>query len=128
MIGLHINNNKTLMLTGSILRAEAEALAAIMEENLVEAPINYLGLPLVSERFSIANCLALVEKATARISEWKIRFLSHARRLKLTKSVVSSFVQYWSRTFVLPKVVLHKLNMLSNKFIWEGSNLNDGIH
>lgn len=83
---------------------------------------------MITGRLTTVNYLPIIEKAMARIKDWKFRFLSYAGRLKLIRSVVSSFVRYWSRTVVLPKVVLHRINMLSNKFIWEASVLEGGMH
>lgn len=42
--------------------------------------------------------------------------------------MLSSFSLYWLSAFVLPKSILHKVNALSNKFLWESSTIEGKIH
>lgn len=82
------------MLMGSIARLEEEELTAIIGVSLVKDQVSYLGLPLIIGRLIVADYLPIIEKSKDRIKDWKCKFLSHASRLELTRSVVSSFVLY----------------------------------
>lgn len=53
-------------------------------------PIRYLGLPLITGKLKISDCMPLVRKLCARIEVWTSIFLSYAGRLQLIKSVLSS--------------------------------------
>lgn len=78
--GLFLNTRKTHMLIGYIARPEAEELAAILNVNLAPNQMNY---SLIARQLATADCLPLLVKATARVKDWKNRFLSHAGRLEV---------------------------------------------
>ena len=66
--------------------------------------------------------MPLIEKITAKINHWAVRFLSYARRLQLIQSVLYSIQNYWCRQFISPKSVIKRLNQLCSHFFWKGSS------
>lgn len=87
------------------------------------APDNftYLGIPLSSSKVSTTQCMKLYDKITHTMKAWANRFLSQAGRLTLIKSVIFSFTTYWSRTFILPKKLIHMIRKVMCNFLWFGS-------
>ncbi|KAF5183018.1 Dnase i-like superfamily protein, partial [Thalictrum thalictroides] len=71
--GMTISNPKTSLLCGGMSNDEAQLLSDQLGFSLATPPIRYLGLPLLSSRLSIADCLPLVERVTNRITNWKAR-------------------------------------------------------
>ena len=63
--------------------------------------VRYLGLPLLTKCMTVLDYLPLVEKIRRRLSSWTGRFLSHAGRLQLIKSVISSLANFWMQAFKL---------------------------
>ena len=75
--GLQLNSAKSEIFSTSVSR---EDLMVIQEEiglKLGVLSVGYLGVPLVTKRLTERDCLPLVEKITARINHWAIRFLSY---------------------------------------------------
>ena len=81
-------------------------------------PVRYLGIPLVSSRLTQADCNALVNRITARIYHWSVRYLSYAGCLQLVNSVLFGIQTYWSSMFVLPAGVYKQIKQLMACFLW----------
>lgn len=88
----------------------------------------YLGIPLISGRFTIKDCLPLTEKQSSRVTNWKNHNLSYTGRIELIKYALPYFLLYWARSFVLPKIILKDINNLVSRFSWEGSSLKKKLH
>lgn len=78
----------------------------------------YLGL---LSFLSLKDCQALSNRITIRICSWTCKRLTHARRLKLVKSVIQSIASYSSNVLILPKKVMHMIEQQCNAFLWHGS-------
>lgn len=87
-------------------------------------PVRYLGLPLLTKRMSVQDYLPLVEKVRKRMKSWTGRFLSHAGRLQLIKSVITSLTNFWMQAFRLPSSCLKDIERLCSAFLWSGPELN----
>ena len=87
-------------------------------------PVKYLGLPLISTKLSIRECMPLIMRIRAKMDSWLTCCLNQAGRLQLIKSVLYGIQQFWSSHFVLPKSVLKRLQSLFVKFLWGGSSDN----
>lgn len=123
-----INKEKTTLITRGMDVIEVQDLADIMGISLATTPVKYLGLPLISGRLKTKECLPLLERILVRMANWKNKCLSYAGRVELIKSVLSSYCQYWTRTYILPNNILDRVKSLTNKFLWEGPSAMKKIH
>nr|XP_043639239.1 uncharacterized protein LOC122610308 [Erigeron canadensis] len=94
------------------------AVIGIMPFTEGQLPIRYLGVPLISSRLLHKDCKVLVERMEARISDWKNKSLSFARRLQLINSVLSSLHIYWASVFILPASIINDLEKKMRSFLW----------
>jgi hypothetical protein len=83
-------------------------------------PVRYLGVPLISNRLTAANCRVLLEKITGCIDSWLSRNLSYAGRLQLLTSVLYSLQVCWTGIFILPKSVIKAIEHKFIRFLWNG--------
>ncbi|GKC24984.1 polypyrimidine tract-binding protein homolog 2 isoform X1 [Tanacetum coccineum] len=67
-------------------------ICAIFEEG--KLPVKYLGVPLVSSRLLIRDCVKLIDMVQTRIQDWKNKSLSATGRLQLIRSLMRGFL--WS--------------------------------
>ena len=102
----------------------AVALSNIPEGTL---PIKYLGLPLITGRLKLSDCLPLINRLCCRINSWTTRSLRFSGRLQLLKAILFNIQGYWSMYLFLPHGVLKKIQSILAKFLW-GGNLNDHCH
>ncbi|GJV38765.1 hypothetical protein Tco_1417205 [Tanacetum coccineum] len=80
--------------------------------------VKYLGVPLVSSRLKIRDCLELVDKVSLRIQDWKNKSLSMAGRLQLIQAVLGSLHIFWASVFIIPNQVLLNIEQLMRQFLW----------
>ncbi|XP_039169404.1 uncharacterized protein LOC120293745 [Eucalyptus grandis] len=83
-------------------------------------PVRYLGVPIISSRLNRADCIALIDRITARIQSWTHRFLSFAGRLQLIRSVLHSIQAFWTSVFTLPSSVLADIERIMRWVIGNG--------
>lgn len=81
----------------------------------------YLGMSILQKRINKETFGDVVEKVSSRLSGWKGRFLSFARRVTLTKAVLSSIPVHTMSTIILPKSMLDSLDRLARSFLWGSS-------
>ena len=86
-------------------------------------PVRYLGLPLLTKRMTVADYMPLVEKIRKRMSSWTGRFLSHAGRLQLISSGITSLANFWLSALRLPGSCLKEIESLCSAFLWSGPDL-----
>ena len=79
-------------------------------------------MPLVTKRLTKKDCSYLVDKITAKIKHWAVKFLSYVGRYQLIQTVLYSIYHYWCRHFILPQSVLKKVNQLCSQFFWKGNS------
>ncbi|KAK4383611.1 Retrovirus-related Pol polyprotein from type-2 retrotransposable element R2DM [Sesamum angolense] len=83
--------------------------------------VRYLGLPLISERLSIADRQPLLQKIDSLIKGWEGVQFSFAGRVQLIKSVLISFEVYWAMAFILPKGIIKEMIKRLRTFLWKGT-------
>ncbi|GKC61013.1 putative reverse transcriptase domain, reverse transcriptase zinc-binding domain protein [Tanacetum coccineum] len=88
--------------------------------------VKYLGVPLVSSRLLIRDCVELIDRVQTRIQDWKNKSLSAAGRLQLIRSVLGAMHIYWASVFILPSRVLLNIEQLMRGFLWSPSSLKKG--
>ncbi|GJT73659.1 RNA-directed DNA polymerase, eukaryota, reverse transcriptase zinc-binding domain protein [Tanacetum coccineum] len=81
-------------------------------------PVRYLGVPLVTKKIGVADCKQLVDKVRHKLSDWKNKSLSYARRAQLIASVFGSMQVYWGYVFLLLKSVINEIEKMFKKFLW----------
>uniref|UniRef100_A0A803Q693 RNase H type-1 domain-containing protein n=1 Tax=Cannabis sativa TaxID=3483 RepID=A0A803Q693_CANSA len=97
---------------------------------MIEADANssYLGLPSTIGKNKNAILGFLKEKVLKRIKSWDTKFLSHAGKEVLIKTVVQSLPTYVMSVFLLPVGVCKEIESLMARFWWKSSwNQNKGI-
>lgn len=88
-----------------------------------QLPVKYVGLPLLTKRMTVHDYMPLVEKVRKIMKSWTERFLSHACRLQLIKSVITSLANFWLQAFRLPSSCLKEIESLCSAFLWSGPEL-----
>ena len=123
MSGLKISLEKsTLYIAGATVAAQEDILGSFPFAS-GSLPVRYLGLPLLTKRMTVHDYLPLVEKVRKRMKSWTGRFLSHAGRLQLIKSVITSLTNFWMQAFKLPSSCLKDIERLCSAFLWSGPEL-----
>ncbi|GJT92641.1 hypothetical protein Tco_1081486 [Tanacetum coccineum] len=118
MSGLVPNSAKSTVFFGNVREISRQNILDIMPFRKGSLPVRYLGVPLISKRLYIKDCLLLIDKAKKRILDWKNKSLSFAGRLQLIKSVVSSMQVYWASMFILPVSIANEIEKLMRDFLW----------
>ena len=75
--GLQLNSAKSEIFSTRVRREDLMVIQQETEFKLGVLPVKYLGMSLVTRRLTERDCLPLVEKITARINHWAVRFLSY---------------------------------------------------
>ncbi|GKA24088.1 hypothetical protein Tco_0710121 [Tanacetum coccineum] len=88
--------------------------------------VRYLGVPLISKRIGIKECVSLIEKVKAKVNHWRNRFLTYAGKLQLIASVLESILSYWCCMFLLPKTVINDINSIMKIYLWSQSHDSKG--
>lgn len=83
-------------------------------------PVKFFGVPLISSKLSINDCMHLLDRITGRLYSWTSILLSLAGRLQLIKAVLFSIQAYWSKHFMLPSAVHKQLQTYFTRFLWKG--------
>ncbi|XP_074315309.1 uncharacterized protein LOC141651500 [Silene latifolia] len=119
--GLQINSMKSNIYFNGVhhsVKADIIEVSGFVEGTL---PFKYLGVPIVSGRLSHNHCAVLIDKVTARIRGFGSRKLSYSGRLTLVNAVLTSLYSYWAKIFLIPKVVLRRIDTLCRKYLWDSS-------
>jgi hypothetical protein len=94
-----------------------EAILAALPIARAHFPLKYLGLPLSPYRLRKLDFQPQIDKAAAKLSAWNGKNLTHAGRVSLSKSVLSSQPVYLLSVIKPPKEVLDDLDkLLSDSF------------
>jgi len=78
----------------------------------------YLGLPAIIGRSRIATFNVIKERIWKRMNGWKEKFLSHAGKEILIKSVIQAMPTYTMSVFRLPKTLCRDINSMLGRFWW----------
>ncbi|CAA7049989.1 unnamed protein product [Microthlaspi erraticum] len=124
--GLDMNAAKSEVFFSGYSEAEAEVLSGIMEVRIGTFPTRYLGLPLNSQRLSIAVLEPFLEKITKKLHSYTAKFLSFAGKIKLVSSVVYGMVNFWSQVYTLPKEFYSRVDSLCSAFLWKNGTQSAG--
>lgn len=115
--GLQVNKKKSNIFCASIPEHMEESMVNVSGFSKGKFPVKYLGLPLISARLNVADCLPILDMMENRLQPWKSRFLSWAGRIVLTKSVLQSLYVYWSGAFAIPLAIFKKMESIMRGFL-----------
>ncbi|KAL8158478.1 hypothetical protein V2J09_000015 [Rumex salicifolius] len=82
----------------------------------------YLGMPILNQNITKADFRPLLDKFSAKLSGWKMKSLSLAGRITLTKFVLTSLLVYTMATIPIPVSICEQLDQVCKNFIWESFN------
>ncbi|GLU08003.1 hypothetical protein SLE2022_249360 [Rubroshorea leprosula] len=106
-------------------RSRISHILGIKEAN---SPGRYLGFLVDIGRSRIATFSTLKSKFWARIAEWREQPLSRVGKEVLIKSVLQSLPTYVMSLFLLPKAICTDLELIMNRYWWEGGKDEQKIH
>lgn len=84
-----------------------------------QLPVKFLGVPLISSKLSINDCMLLIAKLTNRLNAWTSRLLSFAGRMQLIRAVLFPIQAYWSAHFILLGAIHKIMQKLFTRFLWK---------
>ena len=88
----------------------------------------YLGLPALVGKSHVREFQHIIDRVHKRISDWKVKFLSQARKEILIKAVLQAIPTYCMSILLLPKKLCKDLNGLMQSFWWWSKNNEKKIH
>lgn len=127
MSGLQVNNSKSQVFLSNVPFEIQSFLMNSLGFQLGKLPVKYLGVPMISSRLSISDCMPILEKIKQRIATWTNKLLSFAGRALLIQSVLFHLQVYWSSMFILPKHVVDSIEQLCRNFLWTGNYEKQGV-
>lgn len=116
--GLFANNSKSGIYHAGVSNEFKTQAASVLDFSFKSLPVRYLGIPLTSKQYTVADCEYLVDKMTSRIRSWYAKKLSYTARLQLVNSILMSISNYWSQTVIIPKKVLVQINAVCRSYLW----------
>lgn len=124
--GLRPNADKSTVFFGNCDQAVTDWIDARYNIPHGELPVRFLGVPLISTKLTVNDCIPLIEKITARIYVWTNSFLSLGGRAQLINSVLLSIQFFWSNHFILPGKVHQQIQSILSRFLWQGNIMKKG--
>lgn len=118
--GLHINAAKSSIFTSGHDVSPLLSEAASIGIKVGSLPVRYLGMLLTTKALSKQDYELLIDKVQGRMLSLRNKCLSYAGRLQLVKSVISSIVNFWSQTLILPKASLDEIESMCSVLVWSG--------
>ncbi|XP_059451054.1 uncharacterized protein LOC132181841 [Corylus avellana] len=118
-LGQKLNQDKTAIFfsnnTRPIDRDSVLELAGIPASQRYDT---YLGLPALVGKSRTIAFRHIIDRVRKRLNDWKLKFLSQARKEILLKAVVQAIPTYCMSVFRLPKSLCSEINSLMQKFWW----------
>lgn len=118
--GLKVNPAKCYIYFDGVDQKTKEDIKKVTDFEEGTIPFRYLGIPLISKKFSIHNYMPLIDRIVSRLTHWSSRLLSYAGRIQLLKSVTFAIMNYWMQYLPFPKCVIHKIDVICRTFLWTG--------
>ncbi|KAL9683120.1 hypothetical protein QQ045_014936 [Rhodiola kirilowii] len=125
---LSVNSQKSSLFTGGMSDGKVAWVEEVIGTKASPLQVRYLGLPLTSRSLSRKDCDKLIGNITARLNSWSNRFLSRVGRRVLVSAVLQAMVFFWARVCILPKTVIHEVNLICARFLWRGRCDKKGGH
>ncbi|XP_074265267.1 uncharacterized protein LOC141587691 [Silene latifolia] len=121
--GLKMNNGKSSFYCNGMNNALIDEVQRRTGMKQGTVPFKYLGVSVSSKKLSVLECNCLVDKIVDKVRSMGSRHLSYAGRLVLVKAVFSTLHNYWARIFILPQIIIKKIEAVCKEFLWHGKEL-----
>jgi len=108
----------TLVEWGESVKLAILCLAGFLEGSF---PFWYFGVPLSPHKLLASQFSLILQKLESSIQSWMRKHLSYAGRLELIRSVLHGMVQFWPSIFLIPGIVITKINSIYRSFLWSGN-------
>ncbi|XP_074298451.1 uncharacterized protein LOC141629330 [Silene latifolia] len=115
---LHMNISKYSFYCNGICDSLVKDIEALTGMKRGSLPFKYLGVKVMPKILGVLDCQCLVDKVTERIQRLGAKQLSYAGRVVLISAVFSALHSYWARIFMIPKLVLKKIDTACRAFLW----------
>ena len=79
---------------------------------------SYLGCPIIDRRVTKETFMPIVDKVQNQLPKRKANSLSQAGRAILLQANLASKANYQMQSFLLPKIILSKLDSYYRNFFW----------
>ena len=116
-IGLKINFHKSTIFPINTPGDKCNALANLFGCTQATMPFTYLGLPLGTTRPTVLDLTSFVCKAERKITA-AMSLMSHAGRLALINSLITSLAIYPMGTLRLPHKIIAQLDKIRRHCLW----------
>jgi hypothetical protein len=117
--GLKINKSAVAPICCS--QIDLDAVLHSFGWEIVQFPINYVGLPLSLGRLRMNHRQPILDRASDKLSGWQGKLFNIGGCKELVKSVLSSLSIYLMTTIKPPKGFYKAMDKLRRRFLWEGS-------
>ncbi|XP_042980012.1 uncharacterized protein LOC122310200 [Carya illinoinensis] len=127
--GQRLNLEKTSIFFNSNTKPDTQlSILELAGIKATKAFDKYLGLPSYVGRNKQKAFSSLLDKVKGKMSNWKVNMLSQGGKEILLKSVLQAIPTYSMGIFLLPKVILRRLNQLLQSFWWGRKDNRSKIH
>ncbi|VFQ64920.1 unnamed protein product [Cuscuta campestris] len=116
-----INPNKSQVVLGGVKPQQQDSLLKLTGMGRGKLPFTYLGSPVTTSHLKSLDCDRLVAKLTAKINAWNSKHLSYCAKIRLINAMLMGVITFWTRIFILPKMVLKKIMSICRNFLWGGA-------
>jgi hypothetical protein len=121
--GLRVNYKKSCLVPLNLSDEKAQQLAGVFGCKLESLPFTYLGLPLGTTKPRVEHFGFIMSKTERKLTATS-NFLTHAGRLQLVNSVLSSLPTYAMCILQIPIAVLEYIDRARRHCLWRGSDSN----
>jgi hypothetical protein len=115
--GLRVNYKKSGLVPLNLSTERAQLLAGVFGCRLESLPFTYLGLPLGTTKPRVEHFGSIMSKTERKLTSTS-NFLTHAGRLQLVNSVLSSLPTFAMCTLQVPAAVLDYIDRARRHCLW----------
>ncbi|XP_016165230.1 uncharacterized protein LOC107607841 [Arachis ipaensis] len=117
MSGLSINFDKSSLIPVNCSQEWASQMCRLLGCQAANLPVKYLEINLGANPRLVKTWKPLIDKVEEKLSLWKAKVLSKARKLVLIKFVINSLPTYYLSLYKMPVTVAKKIS-LQRRFFW----------
>jgi hypothetical protein len=126
--GLHTNFAKCSVSPIACSGEEAAGAVGLMECQLAQFPVKYLGIPLSIRRLTAASFQPSVDRLANKLPTWRASMMPRAGSLALIRAVLAAIHLHQLMVLGLDKKTLKQVNKILRGFLWAGRADTNGGH